>query len=161
GISRLGGRRGESRNIIPRLDDNRSNESIAAARSSLNPTVSTWGLAEDLPQGCDLYGKVTVIDYLTGPRRFNQRILQNQCARLFDQCSQHGDRPTAKRYRLPSAEEQVALRVQPKWPQRVNGHRWRNLVTFAIFWKFFRFDSRLTTEEGTCCRQLQHALDPA
>src|SRR5262245_28201711 len=124
GISR-GGPRDGSLPFILRFRDDRSDESIAAPRQGLDPTLAAGSLGEDTPQRRDLNGKVAVFDRLAGPRGLDQRVLQDHRAGLFDQYAQNRDRPTAERYWRVSVEQQVALRIQPEWPQQVNRHHWR------------------------------------
>src|SRR4029450_2121157 len=86
--------------FIPRFRDNRPDESIAAARPGLDPTVAAGTPPPPPPQRPALNGEVALLDRLAGPRGFDQRVLQYECTGLFDQHAQHRDRPTADRYRL-------------------------------------------------------------
>jgi hypothetical protein len=121
--------------------DDRPDESIAAARHGLDPTVATGSLAENPAQRRDLNGEAAFLDSLAGPRGFDQRVLRNQCAGPLNQCSQQRDRSPPERYGLASAQQQRVLRVQAKWSQRMDRHSSPTLTPSEKVRNFFPISS--------------------
>ena len=130
--------------------DSWSDEPIASAGPGLDRTVAAWNGAERPSQRRDLDREIALLHALARPCRFDQRVLQNQYAALFNQYAQQGDGPPAERYRFISKQQQVAPRVQPEWSQRVDRHGWR-VWPFRKFFRFFGFHSRRTNGAGTHC----------
>ncbi len=67
-----------------RFRNHRPDESIAAAGHGLDPTIATGELAQHPAQRRNLNREVAFLDYLSRPRGFEQRVLRNQLAGLFN-----------------------------------------------------------------------------
>ncbi len=123
------------------LRDDRPDELIAATGHGLDPTLAAGGCAEHPAQRRDLNREVAFLDRLAGPSGFDQRVLRKQCAGLFNQRPQQGDRPPAKRYGLFSAQQQPI----PECPVEMGrAHRSSCLVhnRFGDFSELFRIGFR-------------------
>src|SRR5712691_11402298 len=67
-----------------RFRNHRPDESIAAAGHGLDPTIATGELAQHPAQRRNLNREVAFLDYLSRPGGFDQRVLRNQLAGLFN-----------------------------------------------------------------------------
>jgi hypothetical protein len=121
--------------------DHRPDKPVASAGHGLDPAVAAGYPAQHPAQRRNLHRKVAVLDRLARPRRLDQGVLRNHCARALDQGPQQGDRPSPERNRLRSAEQQLVLCVQAERAQRMDRHRGRVLPAFRRF--FATFSDRL------------------
>ena len=110
------------RDVTLPFEDDRSDKAVAAARHGLAPALAAGRLAQHPAQRRDLNREVALLHGLAGPRRRDQRVLRKDSSAPLDQRAQQGDRSPPERYGLAPPEQQVVLRIQAKWSQRMTRH---------------------------------------
>ena len=120
--------------------DRRPDIAIAATRQRLDP-VRAAGLAERPAQGGDLDGQVAVLDGQPRPGRFEQRVLGDGRAGVFQKLAQQCHGALAKDHRLAVAKQDFGGRVEPERTEFVSRrHGWA--PRSEMFSSFFAAISR-------------------
>ena len=92
------------------------------ARNGRNPFAAGWLNSEELPQRCDLNGKIGLLDGGTLPRGIHEGRLRQHFARTIEQCLQKQEPPVADRYRYALTQKGSGFGIENVGTKGKAGH---------------------------------------